>query len=65
MGRITQRGDEVNVVADLVNTADGRSCGVPTIPTRWPTSCKCRRDITHDISNRLQHASERQRDSSA
>jgi serine/threonine protein kinase/tetratricopeptide (TPR) repeat protein len=53
-GRITQRGDEVNVVADLVNTADGSELWGSRYSHKMADLMQVQSDITRDISNRLQ-----------
>jgi len=54
MGRITQRGDEVNVVADLVNTADGSELWGARYTHKMADLMQVQGDITRDISNMLQ-----------
>jgi serine/threonine protein kinase/Flp pilus assembly protein TadD len=53
-GRITQRGDEVNVVADLVNTADGSELWGSRYSHKMADLMQVQSEITRDISNRLQ-----------
>ncbi len=53
MGRITQRGDEVGVQADLVNAADGSEMWGSHYERKLAEITQVQSDITHDIANRL------------
>ena len=54
MGRVTQRGDELSVQADLVNTADGTELWGSRYSRKLADITQVQGDITRDISNRLQ-----------
>jgi serine/threonine protein kinase/tetratricopeptide (TPR) repeat protein len=59
MGRVTQRGDELSVQADLVNTADGTELWGSRYSRKLADITQVQGDITRDVSNRLQvHLSE-------
>jgi eukaryotic-like serine/threonine-protein kinase len=53
VGRITQRGDEMAVQADLVNTADGSELWGSHYARRMSDITQVQSDITRDISNSL------------
>ena len=53
MGRITQRGDEVGVQADLVNTADGSELWGSHYERKTADITQVQSDITRDLSRRL------------
>jgi len=53
MGRITQRGDQVAVQADLVNTADGTELWGSHYERRLADITQLQSDITRDISGSL------------
>ena len=53
MGRITQRGDEVGVQADLVNTADGSELWGSRYVRKTADITQVQSDITRDLSKRL------------
>jgi serine/threonine protein kinase/Flp pilus assembly protein TadD len=53
VGRITQRGDEVAVQADLVNTNDGSEMWGSHYTRKMADITQVQSDITRDISNRL------------
>jgi len=52
-GRITQRGDELNVAADLVSTADGSEIWGSQYARKITDVTLVQSDIARDISNRL------------
>jgi eukaryotic-like serine/threonine-protein kinase len=52
-GRITQHGDELNISADLVNTADGSELWGSQYARKLADITQVQSDITRDISNRL------------
>ncbi len=54
MGRVTQRGDEMSVQADLVNTADGTEMWGAHYTRRLADITQVQSDITRDVSNKLQ-----------
>jgi serine/threonine protein kinase/tetratricopeptide (TPR) repeat protein len=54
MGRLTQRGDEVSVQADLVNTADGSELWGSHYERKAADITQLQGDIARDISKRLQ-----------
>jgi len=54
MGRLTQRGDELSVQADLVNTADGTELWGSRYARKLADITQVQGDITRDVSNRLQ-----------
>jgi len=54
MGRVTQRGDELSVQADLVNTADGTELWGSRYSRKLADITQVQGDITRDVSNRLQ-----------
>ena len=54
MGRLTQRGDEVSVQADLVNTADGTEMWGSHYARKLADITQVQTDITRDVSNKLQ-----------
>jgi eukaryotic-like serine/threonine-protein kinase len=54
IGRVTQRGDELNVQADLVNTADGAELWGSRYSRKLADITQVQGDITRDVSNRLQ-----------
>jgi len=54
LGRITQHGDELNVEADLVNTADGSELWGSHYARKMADLMQVQGDITRDISNMLQ-----------
>ena len=53
MGRIAQRGDEVSVQADLVNTSDGSERWGAHYVRKTADITQVQSDITHDLANRL------------
>jgi len=53
VGRITQRGDEVSVQADLVNTSDGTELWGSRYTRRMADITQVQSDITRDVSNSL------------
>jgi tetratricopeptide (TPR) repeat protein len=53
VGRITERGDEVGVQADLVNTSDGTELWGSHYTRKMADITQVQSDITRDISNRL------------
>jgi len=53
MGRITQRGDEMAVQADLVNAADGSELWGSHYETKATEITQLQSEITHDLSARL------------
>ncbi|PYX27266.1 MAG: serine/threonine protein kinase [Acidobacteria bacterium] len=53
MGRITQRGDEVGVQADLVNTADGSELWGSHYVRKAADITEMQSDILRDVSRRL------------
>jgi serine/threonine protein kinase/Tfp pilus assembly protein PilF len=53
MGRITQRGDEVSVQADLVNTSDGTELWGSHYARKMADITQVQSDITRDVSNSL------------
>jgi serine/threonine protein kinase/Tfp pilus assembly protein PilF len=53
VGRITQRGDEMSVQADLVNTADGTEVWGSHYARKLADITQVQSDITRDISNSL------------
>ncbi len=53
VGRITQRGDELGVSAELVNTADGTQIWGSRYSRKLADVTQVQSDITRDISNRL------------
>ena len=53
MGRITQRGDEVGVQADLVSTADGSELWGSHYVRKTLDITQMQSDITRDVSKRL------------
>ena len=54
MGRVTQRGEELSVQADLVNTADGTELWGSRYSRKLADITQVQGDITRDVSNRLQ-----------
>ena len=52
-GRITQHGDELNISADLVNTADGSELWGSQYARKLADITQVQSDITRDISSRL------------
>ena len=54
MGRVTQRGDELGVQADLVNTADGTEMWGSHYARKLADITQVQSDITRDVSKRLQ-----------
>jgi eukaryotic-like serine/threonine-protein kinase len=54
MGRVTQRGDEMSVQADLVNTTDGTEMWGSHYTRRLADITQVQSDITRDVSNKLQ-----------
>jgi eukaryotic-like serine/threonine-protein kinase len=52
-GRIAQHGDELDVDADLVNTADGTELWGSHYSRKLADITQVQSDITHDISSRL------------
>jgi eukaryotic-like serine/threonine-protein kinase len=54
MGRVTQRGDELSVQADLVNTADGTELWGSRYSRKLADITQVQGDITRDVSSRLQ-----------
>jgi eukaryotic-like serine/threonine-protein kinase len=54
MGRVTQRGDELSVQADLVSTTDGSELWGSRYSRRLADITQVQGDITRDVSNRLQ-----------
>jgi len=52
-GRITQHGEELNISADLVNTADGSELWGSQYARKLADITQVQSDITRDISNRL------------
>jgi eukaryotic-like serine/threonine-protein kinase len=58
-GRITQRGDELGIHAELVDTADGTELWGGQYVRKLADISKLQAEITRDISNKLQiHSSE-------
>jgi eukaryotic-like serine/threonine-protein kinase len=53
VGRITKRGDELNVQADLVNTADGSELWGSHYSTKLADVTQVQGEITRDLSKRL------------
>src|SRR5216684_3182433 len=53
MGRVTQRGDQLGVQADLVSTADGTEMWGAHYDRKAADITQVQSDITHDISSRL------------
>jgi TolB-like protein/tetratricopeptide (TPR) repeat protein/tRNA A-37 threonylcarbamoyl transferase component Bud32 len=53
IGRITQRGDEMSVQTDLVNTADGSELWGSRYARKLADITQVQSDITRDISNSL------------
>ncbi len=53
MGRITQRGDELDIDADLVNTSDGTELWGSHYARKAADVSQVQTDITRDISNGL------------
>ena len=53
MGRITQRGDELGIDADLVNTSDGTELWGSHYARKAADVSQVQTDITRDISNSL------------
>jgi serine/threonine protein kinase/tetratricopeptide (TPR) repeat protein len=53
VGRITQRGDEMGISAELVNTADGTQVWGSRYTRKLADITQVQSDITRDISNRL------------
>jgi serine/threonine protein kinase/tetratricopeptide (TPR) repeat protein len=54
MGRVTQRGDELGVQADLVNAADGTEIWGSHYARKLADITQVQTDITRDVSNKLQ-----------
>jgi serine/threonine protein kinase/tetratricopeptide (TPR) repeat protein len=54
MGRLTQRGDELSVQADLVNTADGKEMWGSHYTRKLADITQVQSDITRDVSSKLQ-----------
>jgi len=54
LGRVTQRGDELSVQADLVNTSDGSELWGSRYSRKLAEITQVQGDITRDVSNRLQ-----------
>src|SRR5205807_1506339 len=54
MGRLTQRGDELGVQADLVNAADGTEIWGSHYARKLADITQVQSDITRDVSNKLQ-----------
>src|SRR5258706_2410185 len=54
VGRVTQRGDEMSVQADLVNTADGTEMWGSHYARKLADITQVQSDITRDVSNKLQ-----------
>ena len=54
MGRVTQRGDELGIQADLVNTSDGTEMWGSHYVRKLADITRVQSDITRDVSNRLQ-----------
>jgi eukaryotic-like serine/threonine-protein kinase len=54
MGRVTQRGEEMSVQADLVNTADGSEMWGGHYARKLADITQVQSDITRDVSNKLQ-----------
>ncbi len=55
-GRITQRGDQITVQADLVNTADGSELWGSHYESKTAEITQLQSEITHDLSTRLRRA---------
>ncbi len=53
MGRVTQRGDEIGVQADLVSTADGSELWGTHYERKLADITQVQGDIARDISSRL------------
>jgi eukaryotic-like serine/threonine-protein kinase len=56
MGRITQHGDQLNVQADLVNTADGSELWGAHYSSKLAHVTQVQGEITRDVSGRLNRA---------
>ena len=56
MGRVTQRGDQISVQADLVNAADGSELWGAHYERKLADITQVQSDITHDLSRRLDRA---------
>jgi serine/threonine protein kinase/tetratricopeptide (TPR) repeat protein len=54
MGRVTQRGDQLGVQADLVSTADGTEMWGSHYDRKAADITQVQSDITRDVSNKLQ-----------
>jgi serine/threonine protein kinase/TolB-like protein/tetratricopeptide (TPR) repeat protein len=54
MGRVTQRGEEMSVQADLVNTTDGTEMWGSHYTRKLADITQVQSDITRDVSNKLQ-----------
>ena len=54
IGRVTQRGDEMSVQADLVNTADGSELWGSHYTRKLADITQVQTDITRDVSSKLQ-----------
>jgi len=54
MGRLTQRGDELGVQADLVNASDGTEIWGSHYARKLADITQVQTDITRDVSNKLQ-----------
>ena len=54
LGRLTQRGDELGVQADLVNAADGTEIWGSHYARKLADITQVQSDITRDVSNKLQ-----------
>src|SRR5207248_1055563 len=54
LGRVTQRGDELGVQADLVNAADGTEIWGSHYARKLADITQVQSDITRDVSNKLQ-----------
>jgi serine/threonine protein kinase/TolB-like protein/tetratricopeptide (TPR) repeat protein len=54
VGRITQRGDELGVQADLVSTSDGTELWGSHYSRKLADITQVQSDITRDVSNKLQ-----------
>jgi eukaryotic-like serine/threonine-protein kinase len=54
MGRLTQRGDELGVQADLVNASDGTEIWGSHYTRKLSDITQVQTDITRDVSNKLQ-----------
>jgi serine/threonine protein kinase/tetratricopeptide (TPR) repeat protein len=54
LGRVTQRGDELSVQADLVNTEDGTELWGSRYSRKLADITEVQSDITRDVSNKLQ-----------